>query len=306
MDEIDFKILKIIDNNCRISYSTIAEELDLSLRKVSQRLDSMIKDDVIKRFSVQINYNWLGLHHYIGSLNLSEEINIDNYYKNLQLIPEINKIWHLLDGTLIISFFIKTDLHLEQLINSISKSGASFNNYNEIVYNDSLQDLYTSTDWRIIQFLMKNSRASNKEIAHSIGISAKTVKRRINRMINKNLIRFTPEINFEAIKGMFTALASVKIVNSSKEANNRIKNENTIKFWRISEILTPFTNVFLYGNNLKEIYEMFTEMKNRTYINDIKLSFIIKNWENSIIINNAISEKLQYAVGFNYNKNLIN
>jgi DNA-binding Lrp family transcriptional regulator len=306
MDELDFKILKIIDNNCRISYSKIAEKLNLSHRKVSQRIESMIELEIIKRFSIHLNYELLGLHQYIGLLIFPEEINVAQYYKNLQLIPEIIKIWHLLDDTIIISFLIKNSLQLEQLVNSILKTGAILDDYKEITSHKPLISLFSSTDWRILLFLLNNSRLSNKEIANNIGISAKTVKRRINRMINKNLIHFTLEINFEAITGMVPALVSINANNSSEDVYTSIKNENTIKYWRKTGIYPPLIELFIYGKNLKEIYEMFNEMKNRTYINSVQLSFIVRNWENNAFLENAIEEKLQLSVGFDYNKNLIN
>ena len=82
VDEKDFEILKILDKNCRISYSKIAEKVNLPLRNVSNRIDKLIKENVIERFTVQFNYNSLGFRHYIGSIAPLEG------KKSINLFPE--------------------------------------------------------------------------------------------------------------------------------------------------------------------------------------------------------------------------
>ena len=72
VDEKDFEILKILDKNCRISYSKIVERIGLPLRNVSSRIDNLIKENVIERFTVQFNYNYIGFRHYIGSVSPHE------------------------------------------------------------------------------------------------------------------------------------------------------------------------------------------------------------------------------------------
>ena len=45
------------------------------------------------------------------------------------------------------------------------------------------------TDLKIIQTLSENARASNVEIAEKIDVSEGTVRRRINEMVNKEIIQ---------------------------------------------------------------------------------------------------------------------
>ena len=55
MDEKDFEILKILDKNCRISYSNIAKSVNLPLRNISTRIENLLKSNIIRRFTVQFN-----------------------------------------------------------------------------------------------------------------------------------------------------------------------------------------------------------------------------------------------------------
>lgn len=293
MDAIDFQILKIMDRNCRISYSRIAELLDLPVRNVSSRIESLIKKNIIKCFSVQFNYNELGFRHYIGSLEPpNDKINI-NFFKELQSISEIYRIWELLDGSLTISFFCKNAKHLEEIINSILKTGARLNGYTETRIHFPIEIPYSLTDWRIIFFLLHNSRASKKEIAKALDISDKTVKRRINRMINIKLIQFIPVINFEAITGMITAVLSLETSGPSKEIYLRMKQDESIKFWRNAGSVSPSIVLFVFGKSITEIYKLYQKLKTHKDIKKASLRFIVKNWENSSIIEDAILEKIQ-------------
>ncbi len=293
MDELDFKILKILDKNCQIPYSSIAKSLALPLRNVSQRIENLFDSKVIRYFSVQFSYNYLGFRHYIGSINPPHDITETDFFKELQLIPEIYRIWELLDGSLTISFFCKDAKHLEEIINSIVKIGSKFNSYTETRVHIPADIPYSLTDWRIIFFLFKNSRVTKKEIASTLGISEKTVMRRLNRMINMNLIQFIPEINFEAIKGMITAVLSLETIGPSKNTYLKIKKDDSIKYWRNTGSVSPSIVLFLYGNSLTEIYRMYLKLRDMNDVKNANLNFIVRNWENSNLIEDAILENIQ-------------
>ena len=228
LDEIDFEILKLLDKNCRISYSKIAEKIELPLRNVSVRIDNLIKEGVIERFTVQFNYNSLGFRHYIGSVRPPEGKKTINLFQELKLITEIYRMWELIDGSLTISFFCRDAKHLEEVINNVLKTRADLHSYSETRVHFPLDIPYSMRDWQIIFYLLNNSRASKKEIAQALNISEKTVNRRLNRMINMKIISFIPEINFEAITGIIPAVISLETEGPSKQIYLKIKEDQSI------------------------------------------------------------------------------
>lgn len=60
IDHIDKKILELLTKNGRMSYSDIGKELDLSRVSVRERVNQLIKNDVIEKFSVVINSEKMG------------------------------------------------------------------------------------------------------------------------------------------------------------------------------------------------------------------------------------------------------
>ncbi|MFX1568682.1 MAG: winged helix-turn-helix transcriptional regulator [Promethearchaeota archaeon] len=293
MDEKDFEILKILDKNCRISYSKIAEKLKLPLRNISNRIDSLIKENVIERFTVQFNYNSLGFRHYIGSVGPLEEKKSIDLFRDLQLISEIYRMWEQIDGTLTISFFCKDAKHLEEIINNILNTGAELHGYTETRVHFPLDIPYSIKDWQIIFYLLNNSRASKKEIAQALNISEKTVNRRINRMVNMKLVSFIPEINFEAISGAIPAVISLETVGPSKQIYLKIKEDQSIKYWRNAGSVSPSIVLFVYGKSLTDIYTMFRKLERRKDIKKAYLTFVVRNSENSTLIEDAVLEKIQ-------------
>ncbi|MDR3062852.1 MAG: Lrp/AsnC family transcriptional regulator [Methanobrevibacter sp.] len=60
LDDIDIKILKIVNEDVRTSYRQISRELGVSVGTVHNRVDKMIKSGVIKKFSPVLNHRKLG------------------------------------------------------------------------------------------------------------------------------------------------------------------------------------------------------------------------------------------------------
>ena len=293
MDELDFVILKKLDKNCRISYSDITRDLDLTVKAVSKRIDRLLEENVIKYFSVQFNYNLLGYRHYIGSIQINKAVQPENFFKELQLLPEIHEIWVLIDGSLTISFFAQNAKHLEELINKLIQHGAKIRGYTETRTHFPPDISFSPTDWRIIFFLLKNSRASKLKIANALSISEKTVMRRLNRMVNMNLVQFIPEIDFEKFSGIAAGVISVVTEGPSKSKYLKLKDDKNIKYWRNTGGVTPSIVLFVYGRNLTEIYDMYSYLKYQEDVKDCSLTFVVKNWENSNIIEDAVLEKIQ-------------
>ena len=60
LDDVDVKILKIINDDVRTSYRQISRDLDVSVGTIHNRIDKMVKYGVIKKFSPIINHEILG------------------------------------------------------------------------------------------------------------------------------------------------------------------------------------------------------------------------------------------------------
>lgn len=62
IDEIDKKILSILHENSRTSYTDIGKQLDLSRVAIQTRINSLIEQGVIEKFTTVINPAKIGLY----------------------------------------------------------------------------------------------------------------------------------------------------------------------------------------------------------------------------------------------------
>ncbi|MBY9010048.1 MAG: hypothetical protein KGD74_09305 [Candidatus Lokiarchaeota archaeon] len=90
-----------------------------------------------------------------------------------------------------------------------------------------------------------------------------------------------------------TAIASFETVGPSKVIYKKIKEEGSIKYWRIAGSVSPSIVLFLYGKNITELYSMYTSLTTWREIKRSRFSIIVKNWENSSLIKDTILEKIQ-------------
>ena len=62
LDETDIKILKIINDDVRISYRQISRDLGISVGTVHNRIDKMLKSGVIEKFAPVLNHKKFGVY----------------------------------------------------------------------------------------------------------------------------------------------------------------------------------------------------------------------------------------------------
>ncbi len=56
VDEIDFKILELLQNNARVKRNEIAEKIGLSLPSVTDRLNKLEQNGIIETYLTKLNH----------------------------------------------------------------------------------------------------------------------------------------------------------------------------------------------------------------------------------------------------------
>ena len=107
------------------------------------------------------------------------------------------------------------------------------------------------------------------------------------------LVSFIPEINFEAISGVIPAVISLETVGPSKQIYLKLKEDKSIKYWRNAGSVSPSIVLFVYGKSLTDIYNMYKKLEKRKDVKKASLTFVVRNSENSTLIEDAVLEKIQ-------------
>jgi len=116
IDDIDNKIIKILINNSRISNTKIAKLLNISEASVRKRIKKIMKIGIIKKFTVELNYNLLGYKRVFIGLNIDK----DKIFNILEKISKNKNIINIYltggDHDILIDFLYSKPEELDEYI----------------------------------------------------------------------------------------------------------------------------------------------------------------------------------------------
>jgi Lrp/AsnC family transcriptional regulator, leucine-responsive regulatory protein len=123
-DEIDWKILELLQKNSRLSFAQIGREIGLSASAVADRIERLEDVGVIKGYSVLIDPKKIGLSiSAFISISLSNT-NYKPFVNSLSNFPEMVQCSRVTGkDCLIMKFHLKDSSHLEKLIDKLAVHG---------------------------------------------------------------------------------------------------------------------------------------------------------------------------------------
>jgi DNA-binding Lrp family transcriptional regulator len=120
----------------------------------------------------------------------------------------------------------------------------------------------TETDCKMIQLLVKNPRLEVEDIAKSIGVTTKTVKRRLDRLIDQKLVSFSAIFMPQALRAylIFGVLLKVKDEISTSNLMERIRSQHE-RYIFAEPIVKPKTILLtLFGENIYELDSVYRKI----------------------------------------------
>ncbi len=93
MDDLDIKILNILDLDSRTSFKEIAKRLEVSDVTIKNRMKKMVENGVISRFTIDLDYEKIG-YPLIVTMGLSiDPGRSDEILDHLKAVKEFYLIW---------------------------------------------------------------------------------------------------------------------------------------------------------------------------------------------------------------------
>ena len=121
LDVLDIKVLKILQKNGRVKRSRLADEINLSLPSVSERLNKLEENGIIEGYFAKLNKITFG---YDITAFIFVTMDSSKHYKNLitnvEKIPEILECHSVLgEGSHILKVIAKNTESLEKMLGKI-------------------------------------------------------------------------------------------------------------------------------------------------------------------------------------------
>ena len=298
MDKTDVILCQLLLANSRLSYRELAEKLDLSVTAIHNRIQSLIELGIIRKFTAKPSiYAQNAIHIFIygnSKTNLIRDL-------STKLQKHGSIYWLSVGGgnILYMGAYLKNIAELEPLVRFVKEKaeipeptvGITFSPMPPLLKNmkvDSKQQL-CELDYKIIHSLKNDSRKATSVIAEELGIAAKTVSRRLTRMINNYLIELSIEWYPDASNDIISAFH----VNLKPDANPNTPNviiqkyyPNTLFYWGFSNIPNVYI-FFVWTPTSKELKDIRDKIEQEQTIqsvapNIIYTGFVLNSWRDEI------------------------
>ncbi len=118
LDEFDIKIIKELEKDGRIAYSTIAANLKISNTMVHQRINKLTEQGILAGIQPIINekkvgYDWGAF----TGITLNKDHDSDRVIEELKKIPEITECYYITGSyTLYIKMIAKNHEHMRKIL----------------------------------------------------------------------------------------------------------------------------------------------------------------------------------------------
>ena len=297
MDNTDIILLELLLSNSRMSYGKMAEKLGLSVNAVHKRIQALIEAGVIHKFTAKLGplaANFVNIFIY-GTSRLDSFEGLPDKLKTQGSI-----YWLAIGGGkyLYIGAYLRRIEELESLVSYVKKeAGIPEPTVGIMSYPGSLfpvelkpsEVALYDLDYKIIGSLKDNSRKAVSDVADELGVSAKTVRRRLSRMIKNGLIELSLEWYPDASNDIITLFEiHLKPDADISKAHGlpRKYSPNMLFSWSFMNIPGVVTCV-IWTNTMKKLQEIREKLEKEAFVlsvvpNILYVGYILSTWRDRV------------------------
>jgi len=293
MDQIDFTLCMMLMWNSRTPYRELAETFKMSVNSIHKRVRTMVNLGILDKFASTLSFNaFKQKPSNVVMFGVSKAKNVEGFIEKLGANENIYSVSQHSGNLFIIHAYLRKLNELEPLVSFAKqtaeipelKVGLDSSPMQLVAEVDVTREINLSTtDFLIANALKDNSRKTIVEIAAEVGVSTKTVRRRLDRLIENRLIDFSvywyPDKSSEVIAMIILTLKPT-IDADKTEIIKKIRDRygQTILFtWTFSTLPNTIV-VCIWVSSMKELQ-------------DIQTSLISDNFE-SVSLNIGIEGKI--------------
>lgn len=296
MDDKDLELLKLLLFDGRMTYELIAKKLKLTPYLVKKKIQNLVDMGVIMKFTTNLNFL---LFQKSVCYTLAE---LKQGTDQQELIERLGKLDEVTGGAISLQNKMQI-IHIYSDDYEFKKNLEKFMQHDEILNIENFILLIPpnlgfkntrliKTDWKIINSIKDNCRKTDIEIANELGISSKTVKRRLDYLRENNIIIFMIDLDTSAAD-FLSYLLIVKFQKIASESLNKVGKivKNYFYMWKVANQEAFIYTVFI--EKLRDIDEQVKEIEKVPYVKEVisyvpTKMFYFKNWIDKLIENNVI------------------
>ncbi|MFX1387219.1 MAG: winged helix-turn-helix transcriptional regulator [Promethearchaeota archaeon] len=296
MDDNDIEILKLLLFDGRMPYDSIAKKVKLTPYLVKKKINDLVEMGVIMKFVTNLNFL---LYQKSVCYTLAD---VKEGTDQQELIERIGQLEEVGGGAISLQ-------NKMQIIHTYSDDHDFKKNLEKLMQFEEIENMenfillippslhfknerLTKTDWKIINSIKDNCRKTDVEIANELGISSKTVKRRLRYLRENNIIIFMIDLDTSAAD-FLSYLLIIKFQRIDAESLSKVMKivKNYFYMWRVANQEAFIFTVFI--NKLRDIDEQVREIEKIRYVKEV-ISYVptkmyyFDSWLDKLIESNAL------------------
>ncbi len=194
-----------LGSDIRRSYRSVARKLGIDEVTIRNRIKRLQQSGFLKGWRVLVNPSLVSVRFAQLWLNVRPLSAKDDLIAKLSLIHGVAVISDYYGSGLTVIIIYENEISAKREFELIKRmANAESMVHGNIPFPGCTIEL-THTDWRIIRAIQADPRQSYPIIAREVGISQKTVKRRLQRMIEERALFVIPSLNPKALEGAIIA-----------------------------------------------------------------------------------------------------
>ena len=289
VDDLDIRIFREVANpsiphgGVMETYTEIAAIVGVDKETVRRRLRRIESMDSSPKWKIMINPYVIEFKAVNVLLRVGDETEKTDVIAELTRIDGIVKILNFRGRTILLSLYYRDANSLNKKIEAMS---SICNCQKPIVWElifPEPQIRMTRIDWKIIGFIFEDVRKSIKSISESVGISVRTVERRLNKINEEHVLYLQGTPNLRLLAGVscvFIVFCEDKrdkqfVDNTILQTAKRIKLANTS-----SRQYSTFTARFDNLAEADDLTDWIGGLKGvqSVSMNIIKELFVVREW----------------------------
>lgn len=200
MEEKDLRLFQMLMVNCRLTHRQLAERLSITVPAVHRRLQALTDQGIFTRFYANISLGYLGAVP-TAVVGISKAKDLEEKIRQLVRKDYVEKVFLFGSNTAIITALlerldglasavehVRDTLDLQEFGVVMPRVVAAANAPIYRSYNGSKE--LSRLDYRIIAALHVDARRPIVDVAGELGVSTKTARGHLDRMIRTGAIEF--------------------------------------------------------------------------------------------------------------------
>jgi Lrp/AsnC family leucine-responsive transcriptional regulator len=282
MDEIDILNIKMLFGNSRLTYRELANATNMSISAVHKRIKSLEDGGIINTYTARPSVMALKIL-WIMIFGTSKARSMQLISKELGQHESTEFVAIAGGKFLYVSAFLRDISELQDYssyVSTIAQISQPTVGIINVPYMMAPKPL-TTIDYKILKALNRDARKSITDIADNVGLSAKTVRKRLDRMIENKLalfsIEYTPLFENSFITVFHLFLKEGTDMNSTCQHINEKYSQNVIHCFSFSNI-PNFITITSWAKTAQDSQKILKELQTESFKDVIPHIFFSVRW----------------------------